>query len=75
MKYSKLTSKNQATIPKEIRKTLKLESGDVVTFKVVNNKTVIIQKASPIDLEYLKSLNSTLSEWNSEEDEDAYKNL
>ncbi len=33
------------------------------------------RKTTPLDLEYLKAFESTLNEWNSEDDEQAYKNL
>jgi len=75
-RYSaKLTSKYQATIPKEIRKHLHLESGDQILYELLSDNTVIVRKTTLLDLDYLKALNSTLNEWESEEDERAYKNL
>lgn len=76
VKYSaRLTSKYQATIPKEIRRHLHLESGDEILYELLPDNTVIVRKVSPLDLDYLQALNSTLNEWESEEDEQAYKNL
>jgi antitoxin PrlF len=72
---SRLTSKHQATIPKEIRKHLHLQYGDVITYEVLPDNTVMVRKASPLDLDYLQAINSTLNEWESEADEEAYKNL
>jgi antitoxin PrlF len=72
---SRLTSKYQATIPKEIRKHLHLESGDQILYELLPDDTVIIRKTSPLDLEYLNALSSTMNEWKSDEDERAYKNL
>jgi AbrB family looped-hinge helix DNA binding protein len=75
-RYSaKLTSKYQATIPKEIRKHLRLESGDRILYELLPDDTVIVRKTSPLDLDYLQALNSTMNEWESDEDEQAYKNL
>ena len=71
---SKLTSKYQTTIPQEVRELLLLKKGDEVVFEIEDGQ-VVIRKATPLDLEYLSSVESTLSEWNSENDEDAYKNL
>ena len=71
---SKLTSKYQTTIPKEVRELLLLKKGDEVVFEIDDGQ-VLIRKATPLDLEYLSSIESTLSEWNSENDEDAYRNL
>jgi antitoxin PrlF len=75
MNSSKLTSKNQATIPKEIRKKLKLKAGDQIIFEIIDNKIISIRKAEPFDLEFAKALNKTLSEWNSPEDDEAYNDL
>ena len=75
MRSSKLTSKFQATIPKEIRKSLKLRAGDTVIFEVLKDGTVVVRRAKPFDKEYLRALEYTLSEWESEHDEEAYKDL
>ena len=71
---SKLTSKYQATIPQEVRELLLLKKGDEVAFEIEGGQ-VVIRKATPLDVEYLASVESTLSEWNSENDEEAYKDL
>jgi AbrB family looped-hinge helix DNA binding protein len=71
---SKLTSKYQTTIPQQIRELLLLQKGDEVVFEIEDGR-VVIRKATALDLEYLSSVESTLSEWNSDHDEEAYKNL
>lgn len=45
----------------------------MVDFEICNNE-VVVKKVKPIDLHYLKSLEVTLEEWNSEED-NAYNEL
>ena len=75
MSNSKLTSKFQTTIPQDIRSTLKLKAGDQIIFEITENKQVVVKKAMPTDLAYLKALESTLSEWNSENDEEDYRDL
>ncbi len=72
---ARLTSKYQATIPKEIRKHLHLESGDEILYELLPDDTVLVRKTSPLDLDYLGALNSTMNEWESDQDEQAYKNL
>jgi antitoxin PrlF len=72
---SKLTTKSQATIPGAIRKLLGLHPGDSVAFEVNENKKVIIRKATPIDFEFAKALEGTLSEWSSKNDDEAYCGL
>lgn len=75
MKSSKLTSKFQTTIPQDIRSILKLKAGDQIVFEITKDKQVIIKKALPIDVAYLKSLQSTLTEWNSQNDDEDYDDL
>jgi len=72
---SKLTSKSQATIPGRIRDFLGVRPGDSVIFEVDENKKVFIRKATPLDFEFLRALEGTLSEWSSQHDEEAYRDL
>lgn len=72
---SKLTSKFQATVPKMVRDTLHLTSKDQIVYEILEDNTVIVRKATPLDKSYLKGLDHTLTEWNSDEDEKAYKDL
>lgn len=74
MRITSLTSKYQATIPSDVRKKLELHSGDKIGFEISNDRVYII-KVPPFDLEYHKALESTLSEWVSEEDDEAYDDL
>ncbi len=71
---SKLTKKYQATVPAVVRKKLKLKAGDVIAFEI-ENETVKLRKASPIDIEFSSALVPTLSEWESQNDEEAYNDL
>jgi antitoxin PrlF len=74
MLITKLTVKFQTTIPAEVRQFLHLNKGDSVIFEIENDR-VTVRKALPMDQEYLRSLESTLCEWDSENDEDAYRDL
>lgn len=74
MLISTLTSKGQATIPAEVRKSLELKAGDKVIFEIIDHK-VILQKAKPFDYRYHQTLSQTLSEWDSFEDNEAYDDL
>lgn len=75
MADSKLTSKFQATIPQDIRSLLNLKAGDRIIFEVTKDKQVTIKKATHRDLVYLRSIESTLTEWNSQNDEEDYRDL
>jgi len=71
---SKLTRKYQATIPAAVRDALNLQAGDSVCFEIDEGQ-VSVRKSQPSDIEYLKGVEETLSEWASEADEQAYGNL
>jgi AbrB family looped-hinge helix DNA binding protein len=72
---SRLTSKSQATVPASVRKKLNLKPGDTVVFDEAEHGTIRLRKAEPLDIEFLSALESTLSEWKSENDERAYRDL
>jgi len=71
---SKLTSKFQATIPLAVRRKLGLKPGDAVVFEIEND-IVTVRRATALDREYVKSLEGTLTEWLSKEDDEAYRGL
>jgi len=75
MSNSKLTSKFQATIPQDIRTILNLKAGDQINFEITKDKKIVIKKAIPADIAYLKALESTLNEWNSENDDEDFHDL
>ena len=72
--FSKITSKAQTTVPKEVRAALGIKPGDTMVYRISKGR-VTVAKAEPLDKTYLRSLESTLSEWSSEEDAAAYDNL
>jgi len=71
---SKLTKKYQATIPEPVRKLLHLEAGDAIAFDI-DGDSIQLRKARSIDMAFVKGLEGTLSEWDSEADQDAYSDL
>lgn len=71
---SRLTSKGQATIPVEVRKALRLSEGDSVLFEMAKGK-VTLRRADPLDRAFLKLAESAFEEWNSPEDEAAFRDL
>ena len=75
LKTSKLTTKSQATIPAKIREILDLHPGDSVAFEVGEDQRVTLRKALPMDIEFIHSLETTLSEWTTPNDEEAYGDL
>lgn len=71
---STITQKGQTTIPVDIRHKLGLEAGDKIAFEIFKGKA-IIKKLQPIDAGYHRALKSTLSEWNSSEDNEVFNDL
>lgn len=71
---SRLTTKGQATIPVEVRKALRLKQGDTVVFEM-NKGKVTIRRAEALDRAFLKLAESAFDEWNSPEDEAAFREL
>ncbi|HUB85717.1 MAG TPA: AbrB/MazE/SpoVT family DNA-binding domain-containing protein [Rhizomicrobium sp.] len=71
---SRLTSKGQATIPVEVRKALRLKEGDSVMFEMDKGK-VTLRRAEALDRAFLKLAESAFDEWNSPEDEAAFRDL
>ncbi len=74
MLLSTVTSKGQATIPAEIRSALHLKPGDKIKFEIQDHHA-IIAKAEPFDYLYHAAVSHTLSEWDSPEDDEAYRDL
>ena len=74
LQTSKLTSKFQATVPTAVRKALQLKAGDMVGFDISGSQ-VTLRRATPLDLAFTQALEGTLSEWSSEADEHAFRDL
>ncbi|MCX7121484.1 MAG: AbrB/MazE/SpoVT family DNA-binding domain-containing protein [Gammaproteobacteria bacterium] len=74
MSITTLTSKYQATIPSDVRSLLDLHAGDKIGFEKIKGRIYIV-KIQPFDLAYHQALKSTLSEWDSVEDDEAYRDL
>ena len=74
MIITRLTTKHQTTVPIAVRKVLGVAAGDSVVFEMEDDR-VTLRKATPLDVEYSRSLVDTQSEWTSDNDEEAYKNL
>ncbi len=74
MLTSKLSSKGQLTLPKEVRETLGAAPGDVILYEVEGG-AVQIRRIDPLDAAFHAALSSTLEEWVTPEDEEAFGDL
>jgi bifunctional DNA-binding transcriptional regulator/antitoxin component of YhaV-PrlF toxin-antitoxin module len=72
---SKITAKGQTTVPQEVRTALKSKPGDLIAWEIEPNGRVAVRRIQPLDVEYLKAVQGTLSEWHTAEDEKAYGKL
>lgn len=74
MQTSKLSSQGQVTVPKAIREQLALRPGDLVAYEVVGDR-VVLTRVDPFDAAYHAALSTTLEEWDSPEDDEAFEEL
>ena len=72
---AKITAKGQTTIPQNVRAALKVAPGDLIAWEIEADGTARVRRVQPLDLEYLRSLEGTLSEWAGDADEKAYREL
>jgi len=71
---SKLSSKGQVTIPSEVRESLGLGTGDLVSYEL-HGEEAVLRRIEPFDAAFHASLSATLVEWSSPEDEEAFRDL
>lgn len=74
MDLARITAKGQMTIPKRVRNALGIGRGDLLRVDVQGDRAILSKVALGGDA-YLRSVESTLGEWASEEDENAYRDL
>jgi AbrB family looped-hinge helix DNA binding protein len=72
---AKITAKGQTTIPQGVRAALNVSPGDLIAWEVGPDGTATVRRVQPLDLEYLRAVEGTLSEWAGAADEDAYREL
>jgi antitoxin PrlF len=59
---SKITDKGQITLPKPVRESLQVGSGDAVVFEVRKGEA-LIRKLPTLDPAWTQAVQTTLSEW------------
>ena len=71
---SKVTTKYQTSIPKEVRDKLSISAGDYVKFEI-KGSIVMLKKIKKIDKNLLKLMEENMQEWNSKEDDKQFAYL
>lgn len=74
MYLSRLSSKGQVTIPKEIRETIGLKPGDMIAYEVENG-VVTLTRVESFDAAFHAALSGTLDEWTTPDDDQAFRDL
>lgn len=72
---AKISSKGQTTIPAGIRDALRAAPGDSLVWEMQDDGTARVRRVTPLDVEYLKAVEGTLTEWSTREDSEAYRGL
>ena len=62
-------------MPAPVREALCLEKGDSLTFEIAADGAVTVRESMPLDPAFADALQSQLSEWDSGEDDEAYRGL
>ena len=74
VELARLTARGQTTIPKRIRDAAGLRKGDVLAFDLVGDQ-LRVRKITKAPDAYLRAVQDTLQEWDSREDETAWRDL
>lgn len=72
---AKITAKGQTTIPLDVRNALNVTPGDLIAWEVGTDGTATVRRVQPMDIEYLRAIEGTLTEWAGSADEEAYREL
>ena len=72
--FATITTGGQVTIPEPIREASGLAEGDVIAFEIEDDHVLLRKVVSNAD-GYVQGLTAVLSEWDSPEDEAAWRDL
>lgn len=72
---ARITAKGQTTIPRDIRNALHVAAGDLIAWELSADGTATVRRIQPLDIEYLRAVESTLTEWAGAADDEAYNDL
>jgi antitoxin PrlF len=71
---SRISSKGQVTLPKKVRDRIGAKPGDTIVYEI-RGGVVNLKRADPFDAAFHAALSTTLEEWASPEDDEAFHDL
>ncbi|MGE3976684.1 MAG: AbrB/MazE/SpoVT family DNA-binding domain-containing protein [Nitrospira sp.] len=74
MHASKLSAKGQVTIPRTVRERLGAKPGDIIAYEIKKG-VVTLRRLQPFDAAFHAALSSTMDEWTTPEDDEAFRDL
>ena len=74
VRFARITSKSQTTVPREVREALKAGPGDTLAWRI-GPDGVMVSRVTPLDQDYLRSLEGPRGEWHTAEDSAAFDDL
>jgi antitoxin PrlF len=74
MPTSRLSPKGQLTIPKAVQKKIGVHPGDLVSYEIENGH-LTVSRAGALDKAFHDAISPTLTEWDSQEDHEAFDDL
>ena len=74
MELARIGTRGRTTIPKRVRAAANLNVGDTLAFEV-HADHLVVRKMPVAQDAFLRGLAHTLGEWDSPEDEDAWREL
>ena len=74
MLTSKLSSRGRITLPQAIREALGAAPGDLILYDV-EGSMVQMRRLDPVDTVFQAAFSSTLGEWVTPEDKEAFRHL
>ena len=72
---SKIDARGQTVVPREVRAALGSKPGNLLAWDIEPDGRVAVRCIQGLDIEYRRTVQGTLSEWCTVEDEKAYRKL
>ena len=71
----RIENNGHITLPKAVCEALHTHEGDLLAWQIDDNNSVTLRRVTPSVDSYTAAVSATLTEWDSEEDDEAYRDL